>query len=89
MAILYRVTPGVPGYGLVPLGWCVAEGDEPHWEEYVEHETALPADPFIGTCLAGGDILQMDGTDDGWRLVCLISTEDQARLVLEVHTPTR
>lgn len=86
-AILYRVTPGASGYGVIPLGWCVAEGNEPHWEEFFEAEATLPADPFIGECLAAGDALRVDGSDDGWRLICILSTEDRARLVLEVHTP--
>jgi diguanylate cyclase (GGDEF)-like protein len=87
MAILYRVTQGVSGYSVVPLGWCVAEEDEPHWEEYVEQETSVPADPFIAECLEAGETLHIAGCADGWHLACTLSIQDQARLVLELYTP--
>ncbi|MBL8445808.1 MAG: GGDEF domain-containing protein [Zoogloeaceae bacterium] len=92
MAILYRATSGFYGMGLVPLGWCVPGDDDPHWEEYAEPETILPADPFLAEIIAeSADThlsgLRVQGSGDGWRLACTIETHTREHLVLELQTP--
>ncbi|MBL8438403.1 MAG: GGDEF domain-containing protein [Zoogloeaceae bacterium] len=92
MAILYRATTGFYGHGLVPLGWCVPGDDEPHWEEYAEPETVLPADPFLVEVMTEVEenpapALSVQGSGDGWRLACTLETHTHDRLILELQTP--
>lgn len=87
MAMLYQVPYALSGPGLLPVGWCVADDDQAHWEEYVEPEATLPADPFLCGCLGSNDPWQVEGSADDWRIAFPIGVEE-TRWLLELRTPS-